>query len=111
MAQKQAAEDKEAEDKEKQDAEDAAAAQQQQDDEDAAAQQQQDDEDAAAAEAEASATQTVPDDHPGAVHESAPPEADPRPTYQHYPTNVQHEIMHFAADATAPSHIPFVKTI
>ena len=89
------------EDKEKQDAEDAAAA----------AQQQQDDEDTAAAEAEASATQTAPDDHPGAVHDPAPPEAEPRPSYQHYPTTVQHDIMHFAADATAPAHIPVVKTI
>ena len=72
---------------------------------------QQDDEATAAAEADASATQTVPDDHPGAVHDPAPPEADPRPSYQHYPVSVQHDLMHFATDSTAPAHIPVVKTI
>ena len=76
----------------------------------AAQKEQQDDEDAADADADASATQTVPDDHPGTVHDPSPPEADPEPSYQHYPTNVTHPVMHFAPDATAPAHIP-IKTV
>ena len=76
---------------------DATAAKQQAADDAAAAYQAQhaDDVQQDAVDAAAATKQTVPDEHPGATHVHDEPRAP-----EH------HEIVHYAADPTAPAHIP-----